>query len=343
VQQVYPDLEEIVRVDVDLDGGTLMLTAVGAAGTRWFTHDGQGLLERFPESDPKLPLSAHLGASGEWRVLSYRPGRRVVVAAQRGEPVVLKGHRRSRSSRAAAKQGLAERAMQRGAFRVPRLLRHDGEHEALVFERLTGKEVELERASVPLYRRLGEELAVFQRDGAAELETFTPVDELGVLELWRRKVERAELAPPAGWPEAHARLVEFLPRLPATQFGLAHRDLHDRQVHLVGGQVALFDFDLLCRADVALDPGNLVAHLCWRAHQGLHGADESSARELESALLAGLGREGEPGFETRLAFYSASALLRLALVYRLRPRWSARVTELVARAGAVLDDLAPTG
>lgn len=343
VEAVVPDLEEIVRVDVD-DSGELVLTARGPAGTRWFTHDDRGLIERFPERDDELPLAARLRETSDWKVLSYRPRRRAVLLVRQGERVnVLKGHKRSRSARAAVYQGCAEGAMRRGAFRVPRLLGHDGQHETLVFEYLAGREVELGTENAPLYAALGERLAVFQGDETArDLAAFAVRDELGVLARWSGKVLRVVDALPAGWPEVHARLERRAATLPPPVLGLCHRDLHDRQVHSDGAGVALLDFDLLCRADVALDPGNLIAHLCWRAVQGLHGADATSVRALESAFLAGLGRSAEPGFGTRLAFYSASAFLRLALVYRLRPRWSARVGELVSRAGAVLDDLAAT-
>lgn len=339
LEQVCTDLREIVRVDVD-DGGVLTLTAVCTGSTRWFTHDDRGLIERFPERDAKLPLSARLQTENGWRVLSYRPGRRLVVLISRDERAnVFKGHRKSRSARAAVSQGVAEGAMRRGAFRVPRLLGHDGLHEALIFEFLAGREVELGPESVPLYARLGEKLAVFQGDESArDVGAFGWREELEVLERWRKKVLDATGTLPGGWAEAHARLAEHAARLPPAVLGLAHRDLHDRQVHEENGEVALLDFDLLARADVALDPGNLVAHLRWRGLQGLHGADAASTRALEAAFLGGLGRMHEPGFEARLAFYVASAFLRLALVYRLRPRWSPRVTELVALADAERND-----
>jgi hypothetical protein len=185
---------------------------------------------------------------------------------------------------------------------------------------------------------------VFQGDDCArDLALFGVKDELDVLERWRAKVLGVMEELPGGWQEAHARLVQRASALPEPVLGLCHRDLHDRQVHAVGGEVALLDFDLLCQADVALDAGNLVAHLRWRAVQQLHGADHASTRALENAFLAGLGRGAEPGFEARLAFYACSAFLRLALVYRLRPRWSARVDELVSRAAGALDDPALIG
>lgn len=336
--EAHPGLGDIVRVDID-DSGTLTLTAQGSEETRWFKHDDRGLIEQFPAHDKKLPLADHLRACNDWRVLSYRPGRRMVVLKRQGENVsVLKGHKQARSARAAVHQGVAEGAMRRGAFRVPRLLRHDGRHEALVFEFMEGSEVELGAENAPHYGRLGELLAVFQQDECAgDLEYFGARDEFEVLERWRHKVLLAVETLPEGWLEVRERLERCASALPAPHLGLCHRDLHDRQVHAEAGRIALLDFDLLCRADVALDPGNLVAHLSWRSVQGLFGADETSVHELRRVFLEGLGRAREPGFAERLAFYTASAFLRLALVYRLRPKWSPRISELILGANAVLD------
>lgn len=335
----WPALEEIVRVDVDDEGG-LVLTAVGAGTTRWFTHDDRGLIERFPASDPKVLLAGRLAHTSDWRVLSYRPSRRMVVRVEReGGPLVIKGHKKGRSGKAAANQRIAEDAMARGAFRVPKMLLHEPEREAMAFEWLAGREVELDSACEVHYRRLGEELRVFQEDPAArELKTHMLADEFEVLAKWRAKVRTAGEELPAGWDEVHERLAVAARTLPGAELGLAHRDLHDRQVHAVDGRVALLDFDLLCRADVALDPANLVTHLEWRVAQELHGASEASVRAARAAFLAGLARTGTPGFGARFAFWSAAASLRLALVYRLRPRWAARVEMLVALAERHLDD-----
>jgi hypothetical protein len=350
LHDTWPDAEEIVRADVSGDGA-IVLTAAGTGVTRWFTWDDRGLIERFPVDDRKVPLSRYLAGRDDWSVLSYRPGRRMVVVQCREELAsivkgnvvkgnVVKGYKKGRSARAAVHQRLAEAAMARGAFCVPRLLRHAADNEALVFERFEGPEVGLGLDSEPLYARLGETLAAFQENECSgQIAVFTWKDELEVLERWAEKVRAAVGALPEGWTATHARLVEQARDLPEPRMGLAHRDLHDRQVHLVAGDVTLLDFDLMCCADVALDPGNLVAHLRWRALLGLHGADDESCRALERAFLDAHGRSSEAGFATRLAFYTAGAFLRLALVYRLRPRWSGRVPELVLMAGAVLDDL----
>lgn len=343
VAAVVPGLRELLRIDVD-DSGALVLTASGPTGTRWFTHDDRGLIERFPERDAKLPLSGHLRETSGWEVLSYRPARRLVAAVRRTERVnVMKGHKAGRSARAAVHQSIAEAAMRRGGFRVPRLLAHDGRNEALVFEFLAGREVSLASASAGLYGELGRRLRAFQEhEGARDLKVFGACDELEVLGKWRAKVLQVA-GLPEGWDEACGRLEACLTTLEAPLLGLCHRDLHDRQVHAEAGGVTLLDFDLLCCADVALDPGNLAVHLAWRAIQGEHEADASSVRALERAFLEGLGRNAQPGFAARLAFYRASTFLRLALVYRLRPRWAPLVHELVARAATALDDLAPIG
>ena len=109
--------------------------------------------------------------------------------------------------------------------------------------------------------------------------------------------------------------------LPETEAVLAHCDLHDGQLLDQGDALALLDFDQLACADPALDPGNLSAHLHLRALQRFPGADAATATAAVLALRAGLGRDAEPGFARRLAFYHGACLLRLALVYRLRPRW----------------------
>lgn len=339
LQGAWPTLEEIVRVDVDDEGG-LVLTAVGAGTTRWFTHDDRGLIERFPAQDPKVLLAGRLAHTSDWRVLSYRPSRRMVVRVERGEgPLVIKGHKKGRSAKAAAHQRIAEAAMARGAFRVPKMLLHEPEREAMAFEWLAGREVELGPGCEFHYRRLGEELRVFQEDPAAlELKTHMLADEFEVLAKWRAKVRTAVEELPAGWDEVHERLTVAARTLPGAELGLAHRDLHDRQVHEADGRVALLDFDLLCRADTALDPANLLAHLSWRVLQELHGARPWSVEAARTTFLAGLARAGERGFEARLAFWSAAALLRIALVYRIRPRWAGRVHQLVALAEQSLDD-----
>lgn len=339
VRRSLPDLEEIQRVDVD-DQGTVHLTArTRGSGTHWFVHDDRGLIARYPQDDPSLPLATRLRTTSDWAVLSYRAGRRAVVQVTQGScRNVVKGHRKGRSARAAVHQSIAEGAMRRSGVRVPRLLRHEGRHEALVFEHAEVREIELDASAVPYFAELGARLRRFQGDpGRQHVKAFLHGDELGVLDLWKNKVLRAVGALPAGWEEARADVERAAEALGDPHPVLAHRDLHDRQLFRIDGDVALLDFDLLCQGDSALDVGNLVAHLRWRALQGLYGADETSADACSRALLEGLDRVEEPGFARRLAFYTATAFLRLSLVYRVRPPWETLASGLVERASTELE------
>ncbi len=332
---------QVKRVDVD-DAGGLQLCVLDNEIPRWFTFDDRGLVERRPKNDDALPLGRRL--SGEERVLSYRPGRRMVVERETpGGRLIVKGYRTGRSDQALRRHRAAEKALSRGALCISPLRAHNRDEEALVFESLVGQPLWFDRGGVELCRKLGAALAEFQRAAVEEdLGVFGPLDELGVLKRWREKTERALGELPLGWKEAFARIVELIAELPEVTIGLAHRDLHDGQCLESGEGLALFDFDQLARADVALDPANFLAHLALRALQGGHGADESSSHACGEALLAGLDRNGE-AFWTRLRFYEATTFLRLALVYALRPRWAALAPKLIRYGERCIEDLVRIG
>lgn len=342
LQQVFPDRSlEIDRVDVDASG-YLQLTARTSLGERWFTHDDRGLIEHLPLTDTEIPLARKLadGQASPWRTISYRPGRRIVIETDLdGVRSILKGYKQRRSSKAALNHRIAEEAMEQKSFRVPRLVRHDTENETLVFERLEGEPFHVDEASVETCFRIGARLAAFQQHPrAVELKTFGPREELGVLDAWRRKAFAGAGGLPDEWSETRTRVEAAVERLPSAEWGLCHRDLHDGQVLLVDGQPALLDFDLLCRGDVALDPANLLAHFSLRSLQRFRGADEGTVRACGEALIDGLDRQQDDAFWSRLRFYQATSFLRLALVYRLRPKWSKLSGSLVELGKRCLED-----
>src|SRR5688500_7134769 len=86
----------VERVELGRDGG-LTLTLRTPESTHWFAQTGDGLREIHPGEDPLLPLCARVAAApedGRLRVLSWRPGRRIVLAQETdGEAVVIKGFR----------------------------------------------------------------------------------------------------------------------------------------------------------------------------------------------------------------------------------------------------------
>jgi len=332
----------VERVDVD-DQGAVHLTHVGREGTRWFTFDDRGLLERHPKDDDALPIARRL--QGGETIFTYRPGRRVVVEQRtRGERRIAKGYRRKRSREALRRHQVAEGASRRGGFRIARLLVHHRDEEALVFEPIEGHPLWLDGEGVEGCFRLGKALAHFQTTYVGDaLDVFGPEQELAVLERWREKAERALGGPPQGWLAARDRVREVAGELPEPRIGLVHRDFHDGQCIETPDGIALLDFDQLARGDVALDPANFLAHLSLRGMQGESGADESSAHACGEALLAGLDRQDEEGFWIRLRFYEATTFLRLALLYSLRPRWAEHAPTLLRLGERCLDDLVRIG
>ncbi|MEW6071943.1 MAG: aminoglycoside phosphotransferase family protein [Planctomycetota bacterium] len=320
-----PDVAASVeRVEVR-PPATLVLTVLDGTHRRWLRHAEGEIAEIRPEDDAELALARRLRgapAAGVPPILSYRPGRRVVLEGMSGDrAAVLKGYRRGKPIAALAAHRIAEETNAKGAFLVPRLLEFRPAEDALVFERVAGPSLPLDRPANGLFLRIGERLAAFQAAGAGdEVPLFRPADELAVLDQWAARVEWATGGLPAGWSEGRARLGARAAEAETPEIALSHRDLHDRQMLLTSRGVALLDFDLLCRADPALDVANLLVHLRLRALQGLVAGGAAGAAARGEELLAGLGRRDRE-FLARLRFYEASSCLRLSLVYGIRPRW----------------------
>lgn len=330
----------IQRIDVE-HNAVVHVTLQGDDEDRWFRYD-ERLVELFATTDDRLPLSgcAADGEQAAGRVLSYRPGRRLVIRGDRnGEAAVLKGYRRRRSHSAARAHRAALRANS-DAFRLPALLEHREPSSCLVFELLAGQPMHATVAAADHFFAAGALLRLMQASDAGEgLPHFTVKDELEVLDRWAHRASLVGCAIPDGWRAARTELAYLADTLPQLAARPAHRDLHDKQLLLTPEGIALLDFDLFCRADVALDPANMLAHLTLRSLQGLNGSDEAGANACGEALLEGLDRGREPSFWRRLRFYQATTFLRLSLLYGLRPRWSRLAPTLLALGNRCLSEL----
>ena len=331
--------EQIARVDVDLVGvpHALTLEVEDDDGARWFRARENELVKLTPEHDRALPLATTLGTE---RILAYRPGRRVVVERALAA-AVEKGYRPGQLAAAARRHEIVSAHAGRfGAFVLPRVLARRPRTASLLFERIDGEPFDPLSESEATFESLGRRLRAFQEmavESSISLPFHRASEELAVLETWSERVGFAAVAPDADWRRGFELAVRIAVELPAVHRVLAHRDFHDRQLRITPGRVALLDFDLLARADAALDPGNFVAHLELRR---LQGEGELRRREAsEQAFVAGLDRGSETGFGTRLAFYRGTSLLRLALVYSLRPRWRHLVADLVEAATRTLDSI----
>ena len=331
----------IERVDVSKTG-TLSLSLRDEEGDRWFEFDDRGLIERSPQSDARIPLSKRLAPSD--RVLAYRPGRRLVVSRSDGTPAIHKGYRKSRSREALRRYEIALSGSGSGSggpgFRFPRVLSYGRDAATIELERLAGDPLRIDGESVETFFAIGAHLKTLQgHDAPHSLDDHDVHDELAVVDAWRARIRRVGHPLPGGWPEARDLAERLASKLRRGPFVLCHRDLHDGQFLVQRSEVALLDADLLCIADAALDPANLLAHLTLRALQGLHGATGETSALCGEAFLEGYELENERSFWPRLRLYEALAFLRLALLYSLRPRWRSLGEPLTGLAIRCLDDV----
>ncbi|MDH3745007.1 MAG: phosphotransferase [Acidobacteriota bacterium] len=335
---------KLERIEVN-GNGIVLLHLLPSEGELWLSLDGDTLKELRPQLDRSLPILSALQDEGGFErreILAYRPGKRVVVA---NSAAVIKGYRRRRSVAAAKNHRLAEEACEGSAtFRVPRLLEHSPETSSLRFERVTGERLDISATGSESFFAVGCRLRAFQEEGSKtnavkSLNAFAARDELSVLDRWAEKTLYATGTVAESWQSARDDLGSRVQEPPVSPLVLTHRDLHDRQLSTLDGGVCLLDFDLLCRADSALDPANLLAHLSLRALQRVGGADEASAQLCAQALLDGLDRSDETGFWKRLRFYQATSFLRLALVYGFRPRWAAICGDLIELGRRCIEEM----
>jgi hypothetical protein len=283
------------------------------------------------------------------RILGYRPERRVVLEVERdGANWIEKGYQRGRAQRAALAHRRAAAALAGSVIAVAPLHEERPGTASVVFGVVEGARPRLDYEAAAALHQLGRGLRALQdaplplESTDDELPVFTAADELEVLRRWREKAQRIRHALPAGWDEQWPRCAEVMGEVPAVTLGLAHRDLHDGQLLVAGSAVTLLDFDLLCRAEVALDAANFAAHLHLRSFQRRLSPEGSryggaAVELLRGAFLNGLDRNHESEFRRRLACYEASSSLRLALVYFVRPRWESLAGPLIAHAERCLE------
>jgi len=322
--------------------GELLAQLYGDGEPRWVALTEQGERQLDPGQDSELPLSARLaglrreqGAS----VLAWRPGRRMVVRVRRSDlpqgSAVVKALRAGRMRQALERHVEGSRAARAASLAAPEVLAVEPESASFTLSWLGDARVVVSGDRAEAFARLGRALSRFQSEEAGpELAAHGVDAELDVLQELAAKAIKLRGALPSGWERAQATVERALRASAGAASVRTHRDLHDGQLLERDGTLALLDFDLLCRADEALDPANLLAHLELRALQGL--TDAAGARACAEAFRAGYGRADDRDRERRLSVWGAASALRLALVYHLRPPYAQLGPVLVGRALARL-------
>lgn len=97
-----------------------------------------------------------------------------------------------------------------------------------------------------------------------------------------------------------------------------HRDFYDKQIMYSASRISLLDCDNLAPADPALDYGNFMAHMELRQMQYPKNTDLiiNGSRNFKIGY-----NNSDRDFEIRAKWWQAAALIRLALIYILRPQW----------------------
>jgi len=111
---------------------------------------------------------------------------------------------------------------------------------------------------------------------------------------------------------------------------VVHGDLHDRNILLDGGRLALLDSDTLHVGDPAVDVGNLAAHVFLRGLQSQAPITEA-ARSADAFRKLCDGHRGDAD-DGRSRHALVRALLRLGALYAFRRRWRHLVPTLLAAA-----------
>ena len=210
------------------------------------------------------------------------------------------------------------------------------EWHALVFRRSTGRlltEVLLEPGGESASAAAGRALAAFHDSEVSLPNTHGTQRELETLQMW------VDLTS-AAFPVAADLLFSATRALGETRIlereealRPAHRDFHDQQIVVDGDRVAFLDLDTVCYAERELDAGNYLAHLRLLENEI---AGESVA-DKRDAFLRGYNARERRLDSRRLAWYEASASVRLACVYAFRPGWRSMCVELVRDAYVLLD------
>ena len=334
-------LEQVRRVAVERQGAIHI--EVHEEGTqRFFVYEVNELRELQPESDPKIPLVSELhqgGFAADHVIISYRPGRRIVLGPADGEHGnIIKAYKKRRAAQAAERYAVALSACEQGGFDVPELLQFESGMDCLVMAKRLGQTPGIAADAAAAWMDIGTCLRRFQQSRLTDgLEEFSHRDELDVLDERARRLLLCMPTLPARWQPGRERLETAAADLPPAVNGLAHRDLHDGQFIVDGKTISLLDFDLICIADTALDAGNLLAHMKLRALQQRQKTGRSAVSVCSKAFLDGLDRQGEPDFEHRLLFYQATTFFRLALLYALRPRWAHLTNTLIDEGNRCID------
>jgi len=320
-------------------GGWLLLPAEPDGGNRWH-HLAEDSLDLRPISafdDPRLKgfkstVAHFLGRGDSVALLAWRVGKRAVlrIRGEEGDRIV-KVYRKDRQI---LDRWNAFEAEASTGWRTPRVLGWHARRRCLTVEFCRGES--LNRRWLGGFGvaedgdRIGELLAwIAARPLPSSLPVHGPDEEIPTLMNRLETFERTLRTPPSRARTLVREVSAALQRTSSAQI-LCHRDLHDKQILLNSGGHRLIDLDLASAGPPALDPANILAHVHLR---WLKGAD-LPWEEIAGRIAEAARRDRDIG-ET-LPVWTASTLLRLALIYSRRRREAGFLERLMDATEAAL-------
>ncbi len=190
---------------------------------------------------------------------------------------------------------------------VPGLVGYFPDWQMLVMENVPGTSLaELEgEAFANGVRMAGRAIARLHHCKLDAERKHDPEDEVQLLEGWVRLTGEVHDGLRDVTAKAMVDVREALLGLGETPTALVHRDFYEKQVIIDGERTALIDFDTLCKADPAIDLGNVIAHIRLARAKGIavEGGLEDSFLDAYGSTDADLPR--------RVEVYTRATILRL--------------------------------
>lgn len=299
------------------------LAADGVTPARY--HPDSGVVERAdPSTDPALPgLAALLRGH---TLVSYRPGRRAVLAGTRaGRRCYVKVVRPSKAAELAFRHALMAQAASAAGLDVPDIISVEPSTGVVVISALDGPTLHssLWWTEPEALARLGAAMARLAGTPAPEGLARRDDDAAWWLDAVRR------------WdPDATAGMFDRIEAFVAgsasvSQTALVHGDLHDKNLIVTGTGFGIIDLDSSAAGPEITDLAGLLSHVELRAVQ----------TEVATTMRDRVSRSLVHGYSTvrpvdcaELAFAVGRELARLAAVYRFRHPGAELCERLLTRA-----------
>jgi len=334
------------RIEEHRAGGWILLSDRGAGDVDWWhlpsdsgDADAPPLAPLDPLEDARLPelartVSEALRMSASLELLAWRVGSRAIFRlVEEGTTRMVKVYRKDRDILRRWEILPAEPG---APWRVPRVLAWDPRRKRLEIEFCPGTSLNASWLAGDTDPRHGERVAALlgwlaATDLPPDFPSHPVEEEIRVLSERVPVFDRTLRSPSPRVGPLFDRVVEALRGLPEVPPVLCHRDFHDKQILIDGDRGTLIDMDLAAAGHPALDVGNILAHLRLRELKGA----ELRWQEVASPIAVHATRDR--GIEDSLPIWTASTLLRLALIYARRFRRPGLIEALLDSTEAALD------